>query len=129
MTEQLISVGKRKTAVAQVYLKPGDGKMAVNGRDADKYFNTESAKIQIRRPFMLTETLGKYDVYSIIKGGGLSAQSEALRHGISRVLAGMDESYRKILKDAGLITRDAREKERKKYGLAGARRAYQFSKR
>ena len=123
------ATGKRKTSVATVYLKPGTGKITVNGRKAEEYFNKEISIILIKQPMVITDTMRKFDVKATIKGGGLTGQSDALRHGISRALVAADESCRILLKQAGLLTRDAREKERKKYGLAGARRGYQFSKR
>jgi len=123
------ATGKRKTAVARVRIKPGSGKIVVNGMDAASYFRRESAIPFIEQPLELTENIGQLDVYANIDGGGLSGQAGALRHGISRALLIMNPELRPVLKRAGLITRDSRVKERKKYGLAGARRAYQFSKR
>ena len=124
-----LATGKRKSAIARVRLKSGSGKITVNGKEATEYFRRESALPFIEQPLELTENIGKVDIYANIKGGGLSGQAGALRHGISRVLLEMNPELRTILKRAGLITRDSRVKERKKYGLAGARRAYQFSKR
>lgn len=124
-----LATGKRKNAIARVRLKSGSGKIIVNGKEATEYFRRESALPFIEQPLELTENIGKVDIYANIKGGGLSGQAGALRHGISRVLLEMNPELRTILKRAGLITRDSRVKERKKYGLAGARRAYQFSKR
>lgn len=123
------ATGKRKTAVARVRLKSGTGQMIVNGKNAKEYFHRESALPYIEQPLELTESLGTFDVFANIRGGGLSGQAGALRHGISRALLEMNPDLRPVLKHAGLITRDPRAKERKKYGLAGARRAYQFSKR
>ena len=130
MTETVyLATGKRKNAVARVRLKSGTGRIMVNGKDAKEYFRRESALPYIEQPLELTESLGKLDVYANIRGGGLSGQAGALRHGISRALLEMNPDLRPVLKRAGLVTRDPRAKERKKYGLAGARRAYQFSKR
>ena len=124
-----LATGKRKTAIARVRLKSGTGKMIVNGKNAKEYFRRESALPYIEQPLELTESLGTLDVFANIRGGGLSGQAGALRHGISRALLEMNPDLRPVLKRAGLVTRDPRAKERKKYGLAGARRAYQFSKR
>ena len=130
MTEIVyLATGKRKNAVARVRMKSGTGRIMVNGKDAKEYFHRESALPYIEQPLELTESLGKLDVYANIRGGGLSGQAGALRHGISRALLEMNPDLRSVLKRAGLVTRDPRAKERKKYGLAGARRAYQFSKR
>lgn len=123
------ATGKRKTAIARVRLKSGTGQMIVNGKNAKEYFRRESALPYIEQPLELTESLGTLDVFANIRGGGLSGQAGALRHGISRALLEMNPDLRPVLKRAGLVTRDPRAKERKKYGLAGARRAYQFSKR
>ena len=124
-----LATGKRKNAIARIRLRAGSGKIVVNGKEAVEYFRRESAIPFIEQPLELTEQIGKVDIYANIKGGGLSGQAGALRHGISRALIKMDSDLRPLLKRAGLITRDPRVKERKKYGLAGARRAYQFSKR
>ena len=130
MAEQVFNAtGKRKTSVARVRIKPGSGKIVVNGEDATAYFKRESAMPYVEQPLVLTDNLGKLDIFANITGGGLSGQAGALRHGISRALLVMNPDLRPTLKKAGLITRDPRRKERKKYGLAGARRAYQFSKR
>ncbi|MCE5248924.1 30S ribosomal protein S9 [bacterium] len=124
-----MATGKRKNAIARIRLKSGTGKILVNGQGVKEYFRRESALPFIEQPLELTEQLGKVDVLANIRGGGLSGQAGALRHGISRALIEMNPELRQVLKRAGLITRDPRVKERKKYGLAGARRAYQFSKR
>lgn len=130
MAEQVfIATGKRKTSIARVRIKAGSGKIVVNGEDATAYFKRESAMPYVEQPLVLTDNLGKIDIFANITGGGLSGQAGALRHGISRALLVMNPDLRPTLKRAGLITRDPRRKERKKYGLAGARRAYQFSKR
>ena len=123
------ATGRRKKAIARVRIKSGTGKIIVNGREAPKYFHRPTSILLIVHPLELTEMAGKVDVFANVKGGGLSGQAGALRHGITRALINMDSDLRPILKRAGLITRDSRVKERKKYGLAGARRAYQFSKR
>lgn len=124
------ATGKRKTAVARVRLVAGGtGKITVNGKEAGAYFCRPTSIRLIEQPFELTGQLGNFDVLANIKGGGLSGQAGALQHGISRALLSLNPEYKHILKGAGLITRDSRVKERKKYGLAGARRAYQFSKR
>ena len=121
--------GRRKSSVARVRLYPGSGSVTVNGRDIDDYFGLETLKLIINQPFGVTNTAGKFDVVVNVKGGGFSGQAGAVRHGIARALLLADESYRSPLKKAGLLTRDPRMKERKKYGLKAARRASQFSKR
>ncbi len=123
------ATGKRKSAIARVWIFPGDGKIVINGKDFDEYFDVDTARIIAQQPFVVTGTLGKYDVLANIKGGGKNGQCEALRHGIARALLQANEEFRLPLKKAGLLTRDARVKERKKYGLAGARKRYQYSKR
>lgn len=126
---QYIATGRRKTSVARVRLIPGDGAIRVNKRDMDEYFGLETLKLIVKQPLLLTETLGRYDVYANVYGGGISGQAGAIRHGISRALLKVDPELRKTLKRAGFLTRDSRMKERKKYGLKAARRAPQFSKR
>ena len=121
--------GRRKSSVARVRLYPGSGKITINNRDVDDYFGLETLKLIVRQPLVATSTLGKVDIEATVKGGGVSGQAGAIRHGIARALLLVDESYRAILKTAGLLTRDPRMKERKKYGLKAARRAPQFSKR
>ena len=121
--------GRRKSSVARVYLVPGTGKITVNKRDIDEYFDLETLKLIIRQPLALTETLTKFDVKVNVFGGGFTGQAGAIRHGISRALLEADGDFRPVLKKAGFLTRDPRMKERKKYGLKGARRAPQFSKR
>jgi len=121
--------GRRKSSVARVYLLPGSGKVTVNKRDIDDYFDFETLKLIIRQPMELTGTLGKFDVKVNVFGGGYTGQAGAIRHGISRALLQADDDFRAPLKKAGFLTRDPRMKERKKYGLKGARRAPQFSKR
>ena len=121
--------GRRKKSIARVRLYPGTGTVTINGRDIDDYFGLETLKLIVNQPFGVTETTGKFDVVCTAVGGGISGQAGAIRHGISRALLLVDESYRASLKHAGLLTRDPRMKERKKYGLKAARRASQFSKR
>ncbi|OQX63797.1 MAG: 30S ribosomal protein S9 [Desulfococcus sp. 4484_241] len=125
----LYATGKRKSAIARTWLKPGSGKITVNGREADEYFRVNAARIIIREPLKITETLDSYDVDVKVRGGGITGQAGAVRHGISRALASISPELRKKLKSNGFITRDARVKERKKYGQRGARARYQFSKR
>jgi small subunit ribosomal protein S9 len=132
MEKQLHKVGKRKTAIARVYLRPrtGDvGVIRVNDRSFEEYFPRPTARMLIMQPFELTQTVGRYDVLVNVTGGGLSGQAGAVKHGIARALLLVDAAHRPVLKKAGHITRDSREVERKKYGLAGARRRFQFSKR
>ncbi|MFO7154487.1 MAG: 30S ribosomal protein S9 [Caldicoprobacter oshimai] len=126
---QYYGTGRRKTSVARVRLIPGEGKIIINDRDINDYFGMEPLRIMVRQPLELTGTLGKFDVIAKVEGGGFSGQAGAIRHGISRALLKVDEGFRPILKKAGFLTRDPRMKERKKYGLKGARRAPQFSKR
>ncbi len=121
--------GRRKESVARVRLVPGTGKITINGRDIDDYFGLETLKVIVRQPLNVTSTLGKFDVICIVAGGGVSGQAGAIRHGVARALLKVEETYRPALKAAGFLTRDPRMKERKKYGLKGARRAPQFSKR
>ena len=121
--------GRRKSSVARVRLYPGTGKITINGRDIDDYFGLETLKLIINQPFGVTGTSAKFDIVANVRGGGISGQAGAIRHGVSRALLLADESYRPLLKKAGFLTRDPRMKERKKYGLKAARRASQFSKR
>ena len=121
--------GRRKKSVARVRLYPGTGAISVNGKSVDEYFGLETLKLIIMQPFDATESEGKFDVVATVKGGGLSGQAGAIRHGISRALLAADETNKPVLKKAGFLTRDPRMKERKKYGLKAARRAPQFSKR
>ncbi len=129
MMGRYYSTGKRKTSIARVWIHTGDGRILVNNRPVDEYFLRDTSLMLIKQPFELTGTWGRYDVRATVKGGGLSGQAGALRHGIAKALLEVDSSFRPILKKAGLITRDSRVKERKKYGLKGARKAFQFSKR
>ena len=121
--------GRRKTSVARVRLVDGNGKFIINKRDMDEYFDHETLKMIAKAPLELTETLGKFDVYVNVEGGGSTGQAGAIRHGISGALLEVDPEYRKTLKQAGFLTRDPRKKERLKYGLKKARKAPQFSKR
>ena len=124
------ATGKRKTAIARVWLTAGDGKITVNRMSTADYFgNAPETEYKIGTPFKLTDTLAQFDVMATLKGGGKSAQGEALRHGISKALLEIDPAHRGNLKKAGLLTRDPRAKERKKYGQKGARARFQFSKR
>lgn len=129
---QALRTGKRKTSIARVYFRPRSGQsgvITVNRRTFEDYFPRETSRRLIIQPLELTSTLGQYDVYVNVRGGGLSGQAGAVRHGIARALLEIDATYRPVLKKAGFLTRDAREVERKKYGLSGARRRYQYSKR
>ena len=126
---QNYGTGRRKSSVARVRLVPGSGKITINGRDIDDYFGLATLKLIVRQPLVLTEHEGKVDVLCRVHGGGISGQAGAIRHGIARALNSMDLELRPTLKKAGFLTRDPRMKERKKYGLKGARRAPQFSKR
>ena len=121
--------GRRKSSVARVRLYPGTGVITINGRDIDDYFGLETLKLIINQPLDVTNNIGKFDIVANVNGGGISGQAGAIRHGIARALLLVDETYRGTLKAAGLLTRDPRMKERKKYGLKAARRAPQFSKR
>ena len=121
--------GRRKKSVARVRLYPGTGAITINGRDISDYFGLDTMKLIVNQPFSVTDTLGKFDVVVNVNGGGFSGQAGAIRHGVARALLSADENYKPLLKKAGFLTRDPRMKERKKYGLKGARRAPQFSKR
>ncbi len=126
----LYGTGRRKSSVARVHLfQGGTGSITINGRDIDDYFGLETLKMVVRQPLVTTNTLGKVDIVATVKGGGVSGQAGALRHGVARALLLASEDYRPLLKKAGFLTRDPRMKERKKYGLKAARRAPQFSKR
>ena len=121
--------GRRKTSVARVRLVPGEGNVIINNRELKDYFGLKTLELIIKQPLNLTETIGKYDVLAKVEGGGPSGQARAIRHGIARALLKVDIEYRPALKKAGFLTRDPREKERRKYGLKKARKASQFSKR
>lgn len=126
---QYYGTGRRKTSTARVFLRPGTGAISVNYRGFEAFFPTEALRVQIRRPLLLTETADKFDILATVEGGGVSGQAGAVRLGISRALVEYNLELRKRLKDEGMLTRDARAKERKKYGMAGARKRFQFSKR
>ncbi len=123
------STGKRKNAIARVRLQPGSGKMLINSRPVENYFGRETSRMVIMQAFELTQTVGRFDTFVTVQGGGLSGQAGAIRHGISKALLEVDSAYRSALKAAGFLTRDSRIKERKKYGKRGARASFQFSKR
>ena len=126
---QYYGTGRRKTAAARVFLRPGSGAISVNHRAFDAFFPTEALRTEIRQPLVLTETADKFDILATVAGGGVSGQAGAVRLGIARALVEYNGELRKALKNVGLLTRDARAKERKKYGMAGARKRFQFSKR
>ena len=128
-TQANITVGRRKEAVARVRLAPGTGNITINGRSIDEYFGRETSKMILVEPLKLVDQMGKLDVFVNAKGGGLSGQAGAIRHGISRALCELNSEFRPVLKKAGFLTRDARAVERKKYGRPGARKRFQFSKR
>ena len=123
------ATGRRKHAVARVWMQPGNGKVDINRRTLEDYFGRETSRMVFRQALELTETSGQFDVFVNVRGGGLSGQADAIRHGISRSLIKIDPAHRPSLKKAGYLTRDARQKERKKYGQRGARARFQFSKR
>ena len=126
---QYYGTGRRKSSVARVRLVPGDGTITINGRDVENYIPFEVLRSVIKQPLTLTETVGNYNVFVNVDGGGYTGQAGAIRHGVARALLQVDPEYRSTLKQAGLLTRDPREKERRKYGLKKARKASQFSKR
>ena len=129
MSDVIAATGKRKTAIARVRLKPGSGTISVNGRSVAEYFPRDVDQLNVRKPLEATESIDRYDIVAKIHGGGTTGQAGALRHGIARALEKLDPNRRLVLKRAGLLTRDPRRKERKKYGQKGARARYQFSKR
>ena len=126
---QFYATGRRKESTARVFLRPGTGAISVNHRTFEGFFPTEALRTQIRRPLVITETTDKFDILATVEGGGVSGQAGAVRLGISRALVEYNLELRKALKEEGMLTRDARAKERKKYGMAGARKRFQFSKR
>ena len=128
-TTEYYATGRRKTSTARVFLRPGTGTITVNHREFNQYFPTETLRMNVRRPLTLTENLDKFDVLATVDGGGVNSQSGAVRLGIARALVEFSAELRKALKKDGLLTSDSRVKERKKYGLAGARKRFQFSKR
>jgi small subunit ribosomal protein S9 len=123
------ATGKRKTAIARIWLKAGSGVIVVNGKPVDDYFERETSRMVLRQPLELIEANDQFDVWATCTGGGKSAQAEAMRHGIARALITLDPEKRSVVKRAGFLTRDARKKERKKYGQPGARKRFQYSKR
>ncbi len=127
--EIINTLGRRKAAVARVFLAKGTGKITVNGRDYNEYFTTDAIRYVVNQPLILTENVGKFDIKATIAGGGFKGQAEALRLGISRALVELDANNKPTLKKDGLMTRDPREVERKKFGRSGARKRFQFSKR
>ncbi len=130
MPEKTIyATGRRKTSIARIWMKPGQGKIEVNDEDLNSYFKLETAKMMIFQPLELTGTLGQFDIAVNVQGGGMKGQAGAIRHGITRGLLAVKDEFRETLKKAGLITRDPRKKERKKYGQKGARKRFQYSKR
>ena len=126
---QYYATGRRKTATARVFLRPGSGEVMINGRTMEDFFPNEVLKMIIKQPLLNTETLGKFDIFVTVRGGGSSGQAGAVRHGITRALVRYNGELREKLKSLGLLTRDPRKKERKKYGQRGARARFQFSKR
>jgi len=126
---QNYGTGKRKTSVARVFLRPGKGAATVNGRPLNDYFTTINQRSLVSEPLKATENVETFDLYITVKGGGLAGQAGAVRHGIAKALVDFDPELRGVLKEQGLLTRDARKKERKKYGQRGARARFQFSKR
>jgi len=126
---QYYGTGRRKTSTARVFLRPGSGAVTINHKAFEQFFPTEALRTQIKQPLVLTETADKFDILATVAGGGVSGQAGAMRLGISRALVEYNAELRKQLKTEGLLTRDARAKERKKYGMAGARKRFQFSKR
>ena len=126
---QHYGTGKRKTSVARVFLRPGKGEIKVNGRPAAEYFTTVNQRTLVNEPLLATESSESFDFFITVKGGGLSGQAGAVRHGIAKALVDFDPELRGVLKEQGLLTRDSRKKERKKYGQRGARARFQFSKR
>jgi small subunit ribosomal protein S9 len=129
MKNAVLATGRRKTSVAKVWVSPGKGEITINKKPLDEYFGLETLKVEVMTPLLHTNTLNKVDVVAQVKGGGFTGQAGAVRHGIARALLKIDEDYRQVLKKEGMLTRDPRMKERKKYGLKKARRAPQFSKR
>ncbi len=129
MTTQYYATGRRKSSTARVYLRPGKGEVIINKRPLDDYFGRETSRMVVRQPLELTDTLGQFDVYVNVVGGGNTGQAGAIRHGITRALIEYDESLRPALRKAGFVTRDARQVERKKIGLHKARKRPQYSKR
>ena len=128
-TIEYYATGRRKTSTARVFLRPGNGTITVNHREFTNFFTTEAQRVNVRRPLQLTETIDKFDILATVAGGGVNGQAGAVRLGIARALVSFNAELRKQLKKDGLLTSDSRVKERKKYGMAGARKRFQFSKR
>jgi len=128
-TDRTYATGKRKNAVARVYIRPGTGTITVNGKTFEQYFPRLASQLLVVQPFEIIEAQGRFDVIANVRGGGLAAQADSVRFGIARALAAIEAERRSPLKKAGLLTRDARKKERKKYGQPGARKRFQYSKR
>jgi small subunit ribosomal protein S9 len=128
-TVQYYGTGRRKSAIARVFLRPGTGNYSINRKPYETYFVTEQQRVSAKRTLILTELTGTFDVFATVKGGGVSAQADAVKMGVARALLEFNADLRKVLKSEGLLTRDARVKERKKYGQKGARARFQFSKR
>lgn len=128
-TTNYYATGKRKSAVARVWILPGQGSVLVNRRSVEEYFGRETSRMEIQQPFEVTNTSGQFDVRATVEGGGLSGQAGAIKHGIAKALLVVNPGLRQLLKRAGFLTRDSRVKERKKYGQKGARKRFQFSKR
>jgi small subunit ribosomal protein S9 len=123
------ATGKRKSSIARVWMKPGAGKITVNEDELENYFSLDTARVMVSQPLELTGTVGQFDISVTVQGGGIKGQAGAIRHGITRALLTIKDEFREVLKKAGLITRDSRVKERKKYGQKGARKRFQYSKR
>jgi small subunit ribosomal protein S9 len=129
MPDKFYATGRRKTSVARVWLEPGEGTVEVNKSTLEDFFGRETLKMIINQPFEVTQTIGQFNVYANVRGGGISGQAGAIKHGIARALLAFNPDYRETLKRAGFLTRDPRVKERKKYGKRGARASFQYSKR
>ncbi len=129
MEKRYYATGKRKSSIARVWMKPGSGNIVINGKTMAEYLSRETSKMIVMQPLELTENVNRFDISVNVHGGGISGQAGAIKHGITKALLEVDETYRPGLKKAGFITRDSRVKERKKYGQRGARRRFQFSKR
>ncbi len=129
LTESYYGTGRRKTSAARVHLRPGTGRIQVNGKPLDEFFGRETARMIVRQPLQAVDSLDRFDIKVTVTGGGNTGQAGAIRHGLTRALMDFDETLRPVLRKAGFVTRDAREVERKKVGLRKARRAVQFSKR
>src|SRR5512137_1034070 len=129
MSHAFYATGRRKEAIARVWMSPGSGTITINQRTLEDYFGRATSRMVVKQPLELTETVGRYDIFVNVCGGGLAGQADAIKHGISRALCRINETFRPPLKKAGFLTRDSRIKERKKYGQPGARKRFQYSKR